>query len=114
MKDEKFKQILVEKESFQLGEDFDKKMMLMIKSHSKKREAKSKEIILMYLFFFLVFTFGLVLVNQYVDLCSYTLSNKLGIKNLVLVPYIFIILFLFEKVFEATLVSFRKEKFFFN
>ena len=114
MKDENFKQILIEKESFQISDDFDKKMLSIIKSRSMNKANKRKEIVLLYLFFVIALIFGLILVNQFVDLRSNILNNKLGKNNLVLIPYIFIILFLFEKVFRATLVSFGKEKFLIN
>lgn len=111
MKDERFKQILFEKESIQLDEDFDTKMMSIIKKHATNKAESRKEIILMYIFFIFVLIFGLVLVNQFVDLRSYPLNNIMDINSLVLIPYIVIILFLFEKVYSATLVYLGKEMF---
>ena len=105
MKDNKFKQILEDKEIVQLPEDFNVNMMSIIKKHSRKKADNKKEIKLMYMFFIFVLIFGLLITNMFLDKNSYLLNN------LTIAPFVIIILYLFEKVYRATLVSFGNEKF---
>lgn len=111
MKDNKFKQILEDKEIVQLPKDFNDNMMSIIREHSKKRADNKKEIKLMYMFFIFVLIFGLLITNILLDKNSYILSNNIEVNNLILAPFVIIILYLFEKVYRATLISFGKEKF---
>ncbi len=112
MNEDNFKRFLLEKEHVQLTDDFDNNIMFHIKKHALSKSKDKKYLKLMYLFFLLGLVFGFAIAVTFVDLEFFIGRSKFLINKLILqIPLIVIILFLFEKVHKATLVTIGKEKF---
>jgi hypothetical protein len=112
MTENDFKQYLQDKKSVHLPDDFDNNMMFLIKENALKKSSDRKYLKLMYIFFIAGLALGFSIAVTFVDL-----EFKIGDYNFIinklilLIPLIVIILFLFEKIYKATLVSIGKEKF---
>ena len=112
MKDPKLKQFLLEKESLQLTDDFDSNMMLIINKQASKRVNEKRYIKLMYLFFLLGLMLGFVIAITLVDTEISLGDTAFTINKLILqIPLVIALLFLFEKIYKATLVRRGKEEF---
>ena len=112
MKDPKLKQFLLEKENLQLTDDFDSNMMLMINKQASKRINEKRYIKLMYLFFILGLMLGFVIAITLVDTEISLGDTAFTINKLILqIPLVIALLFLFEKIYKATLVRIGKEEF---
>jgi len=112
MTEDNFRQYLKEKESVHLPDDFDTKMILRIKEYTNNTE-KKKYLKLMYLFFVAGLLLGFTIAITFTDLEFIIGNNKIEInKFTLLIPFIFVTLFLIEKIYKATLVYIGKEKFF--
>ena len=112
MTEDSFKQFLKEKRSVHPNEDFDNDMMFLIKRHALNKSKGKKYLTLMYLFFLTGLLLGFTIAITLVDL-ELLIGNKIIMINKIIlhIQLIFIILFLFEKIYKATLVSIGKEKF---
>ena len=112
MIEDKLKIYLKEKETFHLSDDFDNDMMLIINKHAINKSKDKKYLRLMYLFFSSGVLLGFIIAFSFVDKEFMFRDNKFVIYRMVLLfPMILILLFLFEKVYKATMVRFGKEKF---
>lgn len=112
MNKDNLKQFLKAKEKVRLPDGFDDDMMLLIKKHVLNKLKDKKHLKLMYLFFVLGLVLGFIIAVTFVDLEFLIGSTKFSINKLILqIPMIVIILFLFEKIYKATLVSIGKRKF---
>ncbi|MFO7657988.1 MAG: hypothetical protein R6W78_13075 [Bacteroidales bacterium] len=112
MKDDSFKRFLLEKKSVHLPDDFDNDMMFLIKKHALNKSKMNIHFKLMYFFFILGLLLGFIIAITFVDLEFFIGNNKFLLNKIVLqIPLIVTILFLFEKIYKATLVSLGKEKF---
>ena len=112
MIEDKLKTYLKEKETFRLSDDFDNDMMLKINKHAMNKSKDKKYLRLMYLFFASGLLLGFIIAISFVDIEFIFRDNKFVIYRMVLLfPMIIILLFLFEKVYKATMVRIGKEKF---
>jgi len=112
MIEDKFIIYLKEKKNVHLSDDFDKDMMLMINKHALNQSKDKKYLRLMYLFFASGLLLGFMIAVSFVDLEFIIRGNRLIVYRMILMlPLILILLFLFEKVYKATMVRFGKEKF---
>lgn len=110
--EDKFKTYLGEKETFRLSGDFDKSMMILIHKRAISKSTDKKYFRLMYLFFAIGLILGFTIAISFVDLEFTNSGNKLAdYRMLLLFPLIGILLFLFEKIYQATMVKIEKEKF---
>jgi len=111
MIEDNFKKYLKEKESVHLTDDFDNDMMLKINKHALNKSKDKKYFRLMYLFFASGLFLGFMIAISFVDLEFIIGDNKFIVYRMVLMlPLIVILLFLFEKVYKATIVRIGKEK----
>lgn len=112
MKEDNLKKYLKEKETVRLSDDFDKEMMLTINKHVLDKSKDKKYFRFMYLFFALGLILGFMIAASFVDLEFVVGGSKFIIYRMILIlPLIIILLFLFEKVYKATMVRIGKEKF---
>lgn len=112
MIEDNFKQYLKEKRTVHPNEDFDRDMMLLVRRHALNKSKSEKYLKLMYLFFLTGLLLGFIIAITLVDL-ELLIGNKTFMINkfMLHIPLVFILLFLFEKIYKATLVSIGKEKF---
>jgi hypothetical protein len=112
MIEDKFKTYLKEKETVRLSADFDKDIILIINKHAINKSKDKKYLRLMYLFFASGLLLGFMIAITFVDLEFIFRGNKFIIYRMILIiPLIVILLFLFEKIYKATMVRIGKEKF---
>jgi len=112
MIEDNLKKYLKEKERAHLTDDFDNDMMLIINKHALNKSKDKKYLRLMYLFFATGLLLGFMIAISFVDLEFIIGDNKLIVYRMILMlPLIVILLFLFEKVYKATMVRIGKEEF---
>lgn len=112
MIEDNLRKYLKEKETVRLSNDFDKEMMLAINKHVLNKSMDKKYFRFMYLFFALGLILGFMIAASFVDLEFVIGGSRFIIYRILLVlPLIVILLFLFEKVYKATMVRIGKEKF---
>ncbi len=112
MIEDNFKKYLKEKESVRLSDDFDKDVMFMINKHALNKSKDKKYLRLMYLFFASGLLLGFMIAISFVDLEFIIGGNKHIVYRIILIlPLILVLLFLFEKIYKATMVRIGKEKF---
>ncbi len=112
MTEDNFKHLIKERGSARPDEGFDNDMMLLIKKHAANKSKEKKYLTLMYFFFVTGLLLGFTIAITYVD-PELVIGNgimKIN-KTLLYFPLTFMVLFLFEKIYKATLVSIGKERF---
>ena len=112
MIEDNFKQLLNEKRSVQPNEGFDNDMMFLIKKHTLNKSKGKKYLKLMYLFFLIGLVLGFTIAITFVDLEFLPSDDKSMLNKIILlIPLTCVILFLFEKIYKATMVSIGKGNF---
>lgn len=112
MRDDKLKRMLSEKENVAIPEDFDDNMMSFIRKHAAEQVVERKYIRLMYLFFVLGVALGFVVAIMFNNVELSLMGKVYTVHKLaVAIPLVLIILFVFERIYKATLVSLGKDKF---
>jgi hypothetical protein len=112
MTEDNLKRYLKEKKSVRLSRSFDDNMMALIKKHALYKSKKKKYLSLMYLLFVLGLLSGFTIAVTLVDTEVLIGSVKFSVNKIFLqIPLISVILFLFEKIYKATLVDIGKEEF---
>lgn len=106
MKD-RFSDILAEKDSGMIiPEDFESNMNAIIKKQALEKASNLKSVRLMYLFFALGLIFGIILSTKLENLEFSLLDQSFIIDKMVLLfPIIAIILIIFGKIYNATLIK---------
>jgi len=109
MIEDHFKKYLEEKRTVRLSDDFDKEMMSIIRKHSEAKSKDKKHIIFMYFFFLVGLLLGFALALSFVDLEFEFDGERFIIYKVILIfPLVMVILFLFDKVYRATLIKLGK------
>ena len=112
MKEEHFKQLLLEKESDKINEDFDNSMMVILNKHHLSKSEKNKYIRLMYIFFSLGLILGVILSATFENILISWGDYQLTIDKMVFqILIVLLLLLIFERIYKATLVNTGKEKF---
>ena len=112
MKDDNFKQLLNGRENIELTDDFDNNMMSLIHKQAKHKSEEKKYLKLMYLFFILGLVFGFLIALTFVDQEFSIRDYEFSLNKIILIiPLVFIILLIFEKLYRATMISKGKEDF---
>ncbi len=106
MKPDHLKQILSEKETKSLPDDFEYNLMLMIRKHVASKSTRKKYIKFMYLFFVLGIGFGIAIAITIVSL-DFTLFGRYFSINqsILIIPVIAIILIIFEKIYRISVID---------
>ena len=112
MSEDNFRQLLSAKECIRPGADFDNELMARITKHAASKSAEKKYLKLMYLFFIVGLILGFSIALSFVDMEFFIGDYQFSInKYLLSIPVVIVILFLFEKIYKATLVRNGKERF---
>ena len=103
-KDDKFKQLLTQKESPLLSFDFEERMMTQIHEKVAENGTKRHYLRLMYLFFGIGLLFGsfisISLTNKHINVSNWEFDS---LRYLLLIPVALILLFVFEKIYRIKL-----------
>ena len=112
MKEENFKNFLLEKESDKISEDFDNNMMVILNKHHSSKSEKKKYIRFMYIFFSLGLILGVILSATFENVILSWGDYHLTIDKMVFqILIVLVMLLIFERIYKATLVNTGKEKF---
>ncbi len=106
MKSDNFKNILSEKKSKSLPDNFDDNMMLLLNKHAKSKATSKRYLRLMYLFFALGLAFGLAIAFMVVSIDFTVFGKNFSINESILIlPVVGAILIIFEKIYRTSILK---------